>query len=434
VFSSCSPTYEFILASILPANFSQGFIYLLSYTAGLVIFLLLLSIFGRKLISKFGWAADPHGWFRRILGALFIILGIAIISGAEIRFETWLASHTPFDITKVEQKAFDQAINPGATVLTPNTSADSDIFNVAPTKAPELTGLGAWINSDPTTLEQLRGKVVLVDFWTYSCINCIRTLPYIEKWYETYKDKGFVVLGIHAPEFSFEHVEANVRAAASEHGLTYPIALDNDFATWRAYDNHYWPAHYLIDKDGNIRYTHFGEGEYATTEKAIQILLGEEKPLVTQDPTVSSNAEVTPETYFGIDRAKGFVGTPRLSVGDTTFTAQNSLALNTWALSGDWNIASESITSRSDEAKLTFHVYAKNVYVVASSESGEKSIGIKVDGETGGAWKGKDVVDGKVVIAGSELYNIISFDDPKEATIELTVPKGVSLFTFTFGG
>ncbi len=432
VFSSCSPTYAFILASILPVSFGSGFISLVCYTIGLSAILLLLSIFGRKIISRLGWAIDPHGWFRRILGVVFVVLGLAIITGAEKKFETWLANHLPFDITKVEQAAFDRAIKPDTEMLLPETNSKSDILNGTSTPAPELKGLGAWINSDATTLGNLRGKVVLVDFWTYSCINCIRTLPYVEKWYETYKDQGFVVLGIHSPEFAFEHEEGNVRAAAKEYGLTYPIALDNNFATWTAFGNRYWPAHYLIDKNSNIRYTHFGEGEYATTEKAIQELLGEDKPLVTQDPQVSASSLTTPETYFGTARAQNYVGSPRLRVGDAVFESKNDLAKDQWTLGGSWRIAADSIMAGSDAATLTFRISAKDVYVVASSPGSNQKIKVLIDGKSSS--HGTDVnSDGIVSVDRSRLYHIATFSEQKDATIELQVPKDVSLFTFTFG-
>jgi cytochrome c biogenesis protein CcdA/thiol-disulfide isomerase/thioredoxin len=431
VFSSCSPTYAFILASILPANFAQGFVYLIFYTLGLVLFLLLLSIFGRRLISKFGWAVNPHGWFRRILGIIFVVLGLAIMTGTELKFETWLANNSPFDITKVEQKAFDQAVSPGASVIMPTNKDGSSVLNTKATNAPELTGLGAWINSDPTTLAALKGKVVLIDFWTYSCINCIRTLPYVEKWYETYKDQGFVVLGIHTPEFAFEHEVTNVKNAAKEHDLTYPIALDNSYSTWNAYDNHYWPAHYLIDKDGKVRYIHFGEGEYATTEKAIQELLGEDKPLVTSDSEVSRNNSQTPETYFGTARAKNFVGKPVLAPGIQKFEKASSLDADMWTLGGTWDVQDDTITSADDAATIAFHVAAKNVYMVASSSDGVGEV--KISSDSKNSWQGKDVLTNGVMVKESKLYHIAQFEKFQDAVLELRVPKGVSLYTFTFG-
>lgn len=438
VFSSCSPTYAYILATVLPRSALEGFVHLVAYSLGLVLVLLLVAIFGRKVIQRFQWAANPHGWFRRGIGIVFVVIGLLIITGYEKKFETWLVQNEYVGSTLLEQKIFNNVIEQEGFIENEDKgdsmmNKDETIFNVNPTPAPELRGILSWINSEPTSLEKLRGKVVLIDFWTYSCINCIRTLPYVEKWYEAYKDQGFVVIGVHAPEFAFEKKEENVRNAVAEYGLTYPIALDNDFATWRAFGNRYWPAHYLIDKDGNIRYTHFGEGEYTTTEKAIQELLGENKPLVTQDPSVSLSREITPETYFGIARAENYVGSPSLKAGSAVFQKKTNLSNDQWTLEGNWNVADDSITAVSDLATLTFRISAKDVYVVASSSVGEQNLKVSISDQNN--FEGTDVNgDGVLVVDQSKLYHIAAFHKQQDATIELQVPKGVSLFTFTFGG
>ena len=273
VFSSCSPTYAFILATVLPRNFTTGFAYLMTYIIGLTVVLLLIAVKGRKFLIRFTWAVDAHSRFRRSLGAVFILVGLAIGFGIDKKVELWVTIHTPVNVSALDQKLLSNKTETSTPKYKATVSTDAT-FNVTPYKAPELRSIKDWINSAPLTLAQLRGKVVLVDFWTYSCINCVRTLPYLEKWYEKYRSKGFVIIGVHAPEFSFEKVLKNVKAAVRERGLTYPVALDNDFATWNAYANEYWPAHYLIDRAGNVVATHFGEGDYAETEAAIQKLLG----------------------------------------------------------------------------------------------------------------------------------------------------------------
>ncbi len=438
VFSSCSPTYAFILATVLPRNFASGLIYLMVYCLGLVAVLLVIAVFGQRFISKFEWAVDPRSIFRRSLGILFIIVGLAIITGWDKRVETFVTAHGPFDVTILDQKLIATGTTKkpsgSSSKLTQVDTSDPTLFNVQPTRAPELVGLQSWINSDPLTLASLKGKVVLIDFWTYSCINCVRTLPHVEKWYETYKDKGFVVIGIQAPEFAFEKVEKNVRDAVKQHGLTYPIALDNDLATWQAFNNQYWPAHYLIDKNGIIRADHFGEGGYDTTERAIQKLLGESGPLTAGADQTSSSRDISPETYFGTARASNYVGSPRLSDGKANYNAKSSLGANQWTLGGSWTVDSDKVTSNQEDAVHSFHVRAKDVYVVASVPDGmSKQSTVSAD-NTNGTWYGADDPGGVITFNGSKLYHIVLFTKNQDATIHIKVPAGVSLHTFTFGG
>jgi cytochrome c biogenesis protein CcdA/thiol-disulfide isomerase/thioredoxin len=443
VFASCSPTYAFILASILPSSFTAGLIYLTTYTLGLVLALLIVSLAGRKAISRFSWAIDTHSLFRRSLGVLFIIIGVAIIAGLEVRAETWVANHLPFDETKIERVLLAKQHHKSITQsLNSNAGSDSSVLNVQSTPAPQLAGLTNWINSPPLTLAQLQGKVVLVDFWTYSCINCLRTLPYLEKWDQAYRDKGLVILGINTPEFAFEHNPANVAAAVKQHGIKYPVALDNDYDTWNAYDNDSWPADYLIDKSGNIRYVSLGEGDYNVTEEAIQLLLDIKQPLQTPTSNVPIAQTQTPETYFGTNRDQNYTGTTPLADGMSTFKPQAAAALsqNQWTLGGNWQINPEYITSNdtagpnsSPTATLTFHVTAKDVYVVAGSTDNQPhmvTVGLPA---ADASQYGSDAPGGSLTINGSRLYHIVSLKQFGDTTITLTVPKNVSLYTFTFG-
>jgi cytochrome c biogenesis protein CcdA/thiol-disulfide isomerase/thioredoxin len=434
VFASCSPTYAFILASVLPRSFLAGFIYLAVYAVGLSLALLGISLIGRKAIARFSWAINTHSLFRRLLGLLFIVIGVVVFMGLEVKVETWVADRLPFDETKIEQVLLTKQT--GSPLFKVQTTSNS-VLNVQSTAAPELQGLTSWINSSPLTLKHLRGKVVLVDFWTYSCINCIRSVPFVEKWYQTYHDQGLVVLGINTPEFAFEHDPANVATAVKSDGITYPVALDNDYETWNVFKNNSWPADYLIDKQGNIRYVSLGEGEYDTTEKAIQELLGINKPLQSSSKYVVPISETqTPETYFGTERAANYVGSP--DEGDaegttTTFIAASSLAQNQWTLNGSWHIASDSITSNDNTATLTFHTSAKDVYAIASPPTGMTPlIGVHLPDADSGQY-GSDVSNGTVTVTGSKLYHIVSLTQAGDTTVTLTVPKGVSLYTFTFG-
>lgn len=433
IFASCSPTYAFILASVLPHSFVSGLIYLITYSLGLVLALLIMALAGRKFMSRFAWIVDTHSLFRRLVGIVFVLIGIAIIAGQEVKIETWVANHTPFDETRIERLLLAKQDKVSLVHKLSSAVADAGVLNVQSTPAPQFQGLTNWINSPPLTLSSLKGKVVLVDFWTYSCINCIRSLPYVEKWYQTYHDKGLVVVGVSTPEFAFEHNPANVQAAVKRDGLTYPVALDNNDDTWNAFDNSSWPADYLIDKSGNIRYVSLGEGDYGTTEKAIQILLGTSQPLQTPTSNVPITASQTPETYFGTNRAQSYTGSPAETAGTTDYTASTTLSTNSWTLQGAWQISPEYITSQSATSTLTFHVSAKDVYVVAGSVNNQsESVAVSLPATAAGQY-GSDAPQGKLVVSGSRLYHIVSLNKAGDTTVTLTVPTGVSLYTFTFG-
>ncbi len=432
VFSSCSPTYAYILASVLPKDFLTGLSYLIAYSLGLVLTLLIISLVGRHLIAGAKWAVDTHGLFRRALGALFIIIGVVIISGQALKTEVWIANHVPIDETKLEQillKTQHKQIAPASA------TSGNGVLNVSPTPAPALAGLTNWINSRPLTLSALQGHVVLIDFWTYSCVNCNRALPYVEKWYQTYKKDGFVVIGVHTPEFAFEHIPANVEQAVKTDDITYPVALDNNYATWNAFDNDSWPADYLIDKTGNIRYISLGEGGYNVTEEAIQQLLGIHAPLQTPTSVVPISANQTNETYFGLYRTTNYSGQPNLSSGQKTFTPTPlyQLAPNAWTLGGSWQIGTYNITSASASATLSFSVNAKDVYMVAGSQNNKpETVSVGLPNANAGEY-GTDAPKGQVIVNGSRLYHIVSLKAFGSSTVTLTVPVGVSLYTFTFG-
>jgi len=227
-----------------------------------------------------------------------------------------------------------------------NNSNNALIGGLAETYvSPEISGVESWLNSQPLKISDLRGKVVLIDFWTYSCINCVRTLPYITKWDEKYRDKGLVIIGVHSPEFEFEKNINNVKNALREHNIQYPVALDNKFDTWMAFQNRYWPAHYLIDQNGKVVYTHFGEGNYETTENNIRYLLGIKNKAVEEDLESSFSRDQTPETYLGYSRTEEFYSPQRNINKPTQYTFPKELPLNGWALSGMWKIEKDKISS-----------------------------------------------------------------------------------------
>jgi cytochrome c biogenesis protein CcdA/thiol-disulfide isomerase/thioredoxin len=431
VFSSCSPTYAFILASVLPHSFVSGLIYLIVYAIGVVLTLLAVALGGKKIISRYTWAIDTHSTFRRALGVLFIVIGFVIFTGKITSVETYVANHTPFDETRIERLLLSKQGTP-TLVHSIKTHLDSrNVLNVQPTTAPQFAGLTNWINSKPLTLSQLKGKVVLVDFWTFSCINCIRSIPYIESYYQTYHKDGFEVVGINTPEFAFEHNPANVAAAVIKDKITYPVALDNNYDTWNAYDNDSWPADYLIDKSGNIRYVSLGEGNYNVTEEAIQQLLGIDKPLTAPKSVVPVSQNQTDETYFGTEREASYVGQPTYKQGTSSFTPQLSLGAGQWTLGGQWQVSNQYITSESSSSTLTINLSAKDVYLVAGSTQ-PLNVQVTLPDADEGQY-GVDAPAGTATINGSRLYHIASFNKFTTGNITLTVPAGVSLYTFTFG-
>ncbi len=289
--------------------------------------------------------------------------------------------------------------------------------------APDFVGLEAkWFNSDPLNKEKLKDKVVLVNFWNYSSINSIRTLPQITKWYDSYKDQGLVVVGIHTPEFNFEKVPLNVESAIKKYAIGYPVALDNNYKTWTAYKNQFWPAQYLINKDGNIVYTHFGEGKYERTELAIRTLLGLEGEfeIAPQDNGSSAN---TPEIYFGLTRLKNFGGTEKPGNESQIFIFPPKLKANQFALEGSWSFTQEAAIHNRGFGRIKLNFDAAKVFLVAQSNK-PTTIRVYVDGK---------LIKG-VVVSNSDLYQLFDSLAPGQHTMEIEVPDdGFQAFTFTFG-
>lgn len=435
VFSSCSPTYALALATVLQGKIIDGVINMFFYILGLVLVFLLISIFGRRLTKRLKFIVDPQGIFKKVLGVIFVIVGITIITGFDKKIELFIANNI-FSITSVEQKLLSQT--------TAKTSTTALIDPAIAKMAPEITGVTNWINSQPLNKESLKGKVVLYDFWTYSCINCQRTFPYLNDWYSKYKDDQFVVVGLHAPEFAFEKKIENVQKAATEFGLKYPIGLDNEFSTWNSFENNAWPAKYLVDKDGKIRYTHFGEGAYAETEKAIQDLIKEngitpKTSEVTKIESIGTNGEntkITPETYLGWSRSIDFANKSEIEYYQTKkYTAKDSLIQNQWTVDDDWIINNENIVSNGENTKLTLNFGAKEVFIVAGNDQGQGELSLKLNGKVLDATNaGRDVSEGKVIINGDRLYKLIKLpQNTQNQTLEITTSKGTRLNVFTFG-
>jgi cytochrome c biogenesis protein CcdA/thiol-disulfide isomerase/thioredoxin len=448
VFSTCSPTYFVILATVLPQSLFLGLVDLIAYTVGLGAMLLLIAFLGEKIVAKLGGLSNSRGWFKRSLGVLFIVFGVFVILGIDKQIEADLLSSGFFDITQIEQKLLKLNehrssliinsnipidISPGNASSTPSQSNSKTIIpKTHGPQAPELVNPSGFINTDgkPITISQFKGKkVILLDIWTYSCINCQRTLPYVEAWYEKYKDMGLEVIGLHTPEFAFEKVKSNVEEATKKLGLTYPIVMDNEYATWNAYGNQYWPRKYLINENGEVIYDHIGEGNYEETELAIQQALSElnntevKEPVTVPSHVVSVSGKVrSPETYFGANRNEYFGNGNVGKLGPQTLTIPSALNSDEFYLQGPWDFSGEFVSSK-QAGKMVFKYGAKNIYMVASSDAG-MTVTILKDGK----------MEKTLFIKGNQLYTLIEGSDYSEHTLEVIVPEaGLNIFTLTFG-
>jgi thiol-disulfide isomerase/thioredoxin len=341
---------------------------------------------------------------------LLITLGLAVFIAAALyvdRHPSNIAANTPRESAT-------------ASPQTSSTSNSVNLKNYGP--APEFKGITKWLNSDPLTIAGLRGKTVLIDFWTYSCINCIRTLPHVTGWYDTYRNDGLVVVGVHTPEFAFEKETSNVQDAIKRFGIHYPVAQDNDYGTWNAYNNQYWPAEYLIDKNGDIIDAHFGEGNYDETENIIRTLLG--LGMAKATPANDNLSQVqSPEMYFGTNRLQYLTPSQSPSANAAKYIFPTNLALNNFAFNGNWQFGPESVKLVSGQGSIRLKFHAGKVHIVASSPSPAK-LTISVDG------KSQPVI----TVKNSELYTLFDSSDYSDHIIEIIIDQsGFEAFTFTFG-
>jgi len=415
----------------------------LAYALGTAIPLLAITYGGRTLLTKTPWLLQNTARIQRGFGVLMLVTALAIFFSWDRQFQAYILTKFPSygtGLTQLEDNAVVQKELRQLKNKPEGGSMLDSLLEPSYGNAPELIAGGQWFNSEPLTLAQLKGKVVLIDFWTYTCINCIRTLPYVKSWWEKYKDKGLVIIGVHTPEFEFEKNADNVQKAIEDFGITYPVMQDNDYATWRAYDNHYWPAEYFIDKNGVIRRTHFGEGKYDESEKFIQKLL--EETGVTDQPEINNQEYQiharTPETYLGYARMQGIAGGQSVQP-DTraSYEAPDSLPLNRFALNGTWTVGEERAMPEKT-ATLTYRFSAKNVYLVMRPLNNEGTANVRVylDGKLAGAGTaGEDVTDGLVSVTTDRLYTLIHLSDPGEHTQRLEFTDGnIDLYAVTFGG
>ena len=418
---------------------------LLAYAAGAATSLGIALLIGGRVFTAMKKSLGASEWIRRGLGVALLCGVAAIALGLDTGVLTQLSLAST---SKVEQALVDR-VGAGTEQVPPSSGAIK--LDALPVEGPmpSLGGAVEWLNSPPLTAEGLRGKVVLVDFWTYSCINCLRSLPYVRAWADKYKDQGLVVIGVHAPEFAFEKQPANVRQAVKDLHVDYPVAIDNDFAIWRAFRNNYWPAHYFIDAQGRVRHHHFGEGEYAQSEAVIQQLLREAGHPVGNDVVAVHEAGAqaapdmadvqSPETYIGAERAERFA-----SAGGEVRNVRRSyalpaqLALNQWGLGGDWTVLAEHAVVDQAGAKIAFRFHARDLHLVLSPAADGKPVRIRVrvDGQPPSGDHGADVdAQGNGVVDGQRLYQLVRQQGPvRDRLFEIEfLDPGAQAFAFTFG-
>jgi cytochrome c biogenesis protein CcdA/thiol-disulfide isomerase/thioredoxin len=469
-----TPCASPILAAVISVSAASGktIAIAIAYAAGSAIVLLALTLGGRRLFERVR-RAGRGPLLQRVLGIVMILTAVAIATNEDVNFDEFVARNIPdvnltaslecsgtivgrlHEITghraKFAPANGSSACSGSASNVRTAAAGASEASLIADAQslealgpAPEFTETQRWFNTpggSPLPLSSLRGRVVLVDFWTYTCINCIRTLPYLKAWDTAYRDRGLTIVGVETPEFSFEHDASNVANAIGQFGLRYPVVQDNNMGTWNAYGNQYWPADYLIDAHGQVRYTAFGEGDYDKTETAIRALLaeagypvgGKGRPTGVIVPSV----QATPETYLGTARAQGWLRAPVAGRHDYGQPPTAALKRNEFAYSGAWSIAEQPATALPGARPpgIDVEFQAKNVYLVLSSP-GERPLGVRVllDGRPiAAADAGADVHGAMVTVRRQRLYTLVSLARNERHRLSLRLAPGISGYAFTFG-
>jgi cytochrome c biogenesis protein CcdA/thiol-disulfide isomerase/thioredoxin len=466
-----TPCASPILAAVITVSAVSGrtITLALAYAAGSAVVLLALALGGRRLFDRVR-KAGRGPLLQRALGVIMLVTAVALLSNLDVSFDQFVAKHIPdvnltaslecsstvtgrlHEITgrhaKFTPSNGSSACGSSATKLhvAPRNATQAALLTDAASlpnagAAPEFTDTQDWFNTpgqQPLSLKSLRGRVVLVDFWTYTCINCIRTLPYLKAWDATYRKDGLTIVGVETPEFQFEHEAGNVRDAIEQFGLRYPVVQDNNMGTWNAYGNEDWPADYLIDAHGNVRYVAIGEGDYGKTETAIRALLAEAGAQIggKSHPTdvVVPSEVATPETYLGTARAQGWINGPKSGLHEYGPPPRKELALNDFAYSGTWTIDGQPATAGAG-AGVDLEFKAKNVYLVLSSP-GEQPMNVEVllDGKPiSAADAGADVHNSIVTVRRQRLYSLVSLSGDQQHRLSLRFAPGLTAYAFTFG-
>src|ERR1017187_2536746 len=427
------PALGFALTLVRDEPGPRALMALAAYAVGAAMHLLIIGYGGQSMVRSARWLNRYSGRIKQVSGALLMLSAAALQYNAFTSAQTWLADRTGFGNlgSRIEERLFSKAMAAplSAQAASPANEILPKLAELGP--APELAGLGPWYNSAPLTLAELRGKVVLVDFWTYSCINCVRTLPHMRALWAKYHDQPFVIVGVHAPEFVFEKSPANVADAIKRHELGYPIAQDNDFGTWKAFNNHYWPAKYLIDAQGVIRYTHFGEGEDEAIDAAIRSLLAELGHKtgggVLAAHTEAPDLRMSPETYLGSRGWTAFAN--RAGAPDARqhrYAAPSHLAADNFALVGDWQLlGDERQVLRSNTGEIRYRALAGQVNLVLGIELGSAPVVAEVS------------VDGmpakQLSVDRHDLYNLFTGPYGQHEIALRIRGKNLAAYAFTFG-
>jgi cytochrome c biogenesis protein CcdA/thiol-disulfide isomerase/thioredoxin len=443
-----------ILAGVITVSASQSFTagrlaVALSYALGSAVVLYFLLLGGRKVITRL---APQAGRLQIATGAVMVIVALLMAGDYDTRFQTAIADDLPAVLVNPtkdleegenvrEELAGLRTVHHGVGTRAATTDQQDREKLPVLGRAPDFTDTQQWFNTPgdrPLTLRQLRGRIVLIDFWTYTCINCIRTLPYVKAWDERYRDRGLTVVGVHTPEFPFEREAGNVADAIAQNGLEYPVAQDNEYGTWNAYGNQYWPAKYLIDAQGRVRYAHFGEGEYGKTEAAIRELLAEAGhhpgAHARAHAEIPSPRVTTPESYLGAGRALRFVN-GSIAAGTQDFQASAAdLPPDGLGYEGRWEIGFDDATAVAG-ARLDLNFGARKVFLVLGSRSGRpRPLRVLLDGKPlPRRLAGTDVDDGVATIEGQRLYRLVELPSAQRHVLTLEFAPGISGYAFTFG-
>lgn len=446
-----------ILASVITLALTgsvttTAFFITLAYSIGTALPMLFITYSGRTLFQKVPWLLAQTKHIQQVFGVVMMLTAIALMFNIDRKFQVWVLQTFPqygtgltfFEETESVKKQLDQLSQSDNSIDSKKNGKPMFTMLEDLGKAPEIVPGGQWFNlpegKTALSMKELRGKVVLVDFWTYSCINCIRTFPYLKDWHKKYADKGLVIIGVHAPEFEFEKNAKNVATAIQDFGLEYVIVQDNEFKTWKNFGGNTWPRHYLIDKEGVIREFHSGEGKYAETEKLIQQLLAETGNDVSNIELNTQTYQIqtrTPETYLGLARMEGLASPekPKLNTV-SSFTHPKTLYQNEFSLQGDW-LFTEEFTRPSKDAELQFNFDSKDVFLVMRPKSTDISgkVAIYLDGNlVQDLSLSTDIKDGVITVNVDRLYTLLKLEKPGQHTIKLKfLDNNIEAFAFTFG-
>ncbi|OBK34890.1 thiol:disulfide interchange protein [Mycobacterium sp. 1245111.1] len=403
----------------------------LTFAVGTAIPLLFFAVAGERITNRISAFRRRQRVIRLAAGVVTILLAVALVFNVPATLQRAIPDYTgslqdKLAHDKEVQQQLGGIVNDQNKELSNCAKLSEQLQNCG--QAPDLQGIVAWLGTpgnQPVDLHALRGKVVLIDFWAYSCINCQRAIPHVEGWYKAYHDAGFDVIGVHTPEYAFEKVTENVKKGAADLGITYPIAQDNNYSTWTNYRNRYWPAEYLIDANGVVRHVKFGEGDYDGTEKLIRRLLTTAQPGISLPPPVEApdttpTADLTPETYFGVGKMSNYAGVGTYDQGRATFAYPPTLPADTFALQGPWALDYQGATADGDGSSIRLNYHAKNVYIVVG---GAGSLSVTRAGKTT-----------TLPISGPPTsHEIAAANDVGPGSLDIGVSKGLQVFSFTYG-